>query len=385
MLEPRTWDIFCRVVDNLGDAGVCWRLARQLAAEHGAAVRLWIDDLRGLRLLHPAVREVECQTIESVEVRRWPAVFAQERPAQVVIEAFGCGLPDEYVAGMASAAPASLWIVLEYLSAEPWVPGHHGLPSPHPRWPLARYYFFPGFVRGTGGLLREADLIERRERFDDARRQAFWRAAGHEPPPRHATVVSIFAYDDAPLAGLLRCWEGGDDDIVAVIPEGAFPAHAARFLGLDAIIPGEALRRGRLEVRAVPFVAQARYDELLWTCDVNFVRGEDSFVRAQWAARPFVWQIYPQQERAHWRKLEAFLALYGQGLGENAREAVSALMRSWNQIDGPGVTPASAWQAYARQLDVLRRHGDAWSESLAVLGELAGNLVQFCRQKLKSG
>ena len=40
-----SWDIFCTVVDNYGDIGVCWRLARQLAAEHGFAVRLWVDDL----------------------------------------------------------------------------------------------------------------------------------------------------------------------------------------------------------------------------------------------------------------------------------------------------------------------------------------------------
>ena len=39
----RSWDVFCRVVDNYGDAAVCWRLARQLADEHGARVRLWID------------------------------------------------------------------------------------------------------------------------------------------------------------------------------------------------------------------------------------------------------------------------------------------------------------------------------------------------------
>ena len=36
-------DLFCRVIDNWGDAGVCWRLARQLVRERGAQVRLWID------------------------------------------------------------------------------------------------------------------------------------------------------------------------------------------------------------------------------------------------------------------------------------------------------------------------------------------------------
>ena len=41
----RTWDIFCSVVDNFGDIGVCWRLARRLSAGLGQQVRLWVDDL----------------------------------------------------------------------------------------------------------------------------------------------------------------------------------------------------------------------------------------------------------------------------------------------------------------------------------------------------
>ena len=30
--QPLLWDIFCQVIDNHGDVGVCWRLARELAA-----------------------------------------------------------------------------------------------------------------------------------------------------------------------------------------------------------------------------------------------------------------------------------------------------------------------------------------------------------------
>lgn len=385
MREPRFWDIFCRVVDNLGDAGVCWRLARQLAAEHGISVRLWIDDVRSLGLLHPAIEGVEQQTVEGVEVRRWPSTFPGVAPARVVIEAFGCGLPDDYVLAMAREPASPLWIVLEYLSAEPWVPAHHALPSPHPRWPLARYFFFPGFVSGSGGLLREADLTARRDAFDAAHRQAFWMSLGHEPPAVGAIAISVFAYESAPLADLLQCWQDGGREIVAAIPEGHALARAAQCVGVNGLPAGKTVRRGRLEVRAVPFLPQARYDELLWACDCNFVRGEDSFVRAQWAARPFVWQIYPQEERAHWRKLDAFLALYTARMPAGAREAASGFMRQWNQIDVAGVTPASAWQAYADKLDVLGAHAPGWADAIAEAGGLADNLMRFCRQKLKSG
>ena len=156
-----TWDIFCRVVDHFGDAGVCWRLARQLADEHGARVRLWIDDVESLRRLNPAVEQADRQLADGVQVWTWREPLSGATPADIVVEAFGCGLPEEYVSAMAAAAPRPLWIVLEYLSAEPWVTKHHALPSPHPRLPLERYFFFPGFVAGTGGEPRQANARPR--------------------------------------------------------------------------------------------------------------------------------------------------------------------------------------------------------------------------------
>ena len=380
---PRSWDIFCRVVDNYGDAGVCWRLARELAARGTATVRLWIDDLETLRRLDPGVSGSDQQTVDRVEVRRWPAEFSGIAPAEIVIEAFGCGIPESYAEAMGRATPSPLWIVLEYVSAEPWVPGHHGLPSPHPRYSIERYFFFPGFVQGTGGLLREADLFARRDAFDAAKRDAFWHSVGHVPPPPDALVASVFAYEGVPLAELLGGWEHGARTIVAALPDSPIVPTARHYFGVDHVPADRVLRRGALELRFLPFVPQARYDELLWSCDCNFVRGEESFVRAQWAARPFVWYVYPQDEGAHLRKLEAFLDLYCKGLPNDAAAAVGSLMRVWNRSDACGVSSASAWEALVGQRAVLHRHGREWAERVAAIGDLAENLAQFCRGKLK--
>jgi uncharacterized repeat protein (TIGR03837 family) len=384
---PERWDIFCRVVDNFGDAGVCWRLARQLALEHRFGVRLWIDHLPTLARLHPDVVDTPRQTIDEVEVLRWDDAVDLRSGVhplpQVVVEAFGCGLPEAYVEAMARASRPPLWIVLEYLSAEPWVATHHGLPSPHPRLPLERYYFFPGFVEGTGGLLRESDLFARRDAFGPEQRAAFWRAAGHEPPEPGALTVAVFAYETAPLAGLLQAWETGTVDTVAAIPEGKLLAAALDHFGAAEIPANRVLHRGALEVRVVPFVPQARFDELLWSCDVAFVRGEDSFVRAQWAQRPFIWHIYPQEERAHWRKLDAFLELYGEGLAAPAATALQHLWHAWNQVEGARVSAGSAWAAYASHRATLREHAIRWAARLAGIGGLADNLARFCRDKLK--
>ena len=385
MRELDRWDIFCRVVDNFGDAGVCWRLARKLTDDHGLHVRLWIDDLAVLRKLEPALIEAARQRVDGVDVVRWDehADHHAVAEADVVIEAFGCGLPEDCVEAMARSKRRTLWIVLEYLSAEAWVPGHHGLPSPHPRFPLERYFFFPGFVAGTGGLLRERDLLQRREDFGDAGREAFWRSVGHGTPPPDAVVVSLFAYASAPLPELLAHWERSPRAVVAVIPESALLAVAMRHFEVDAVPAGGVLRRGALEVRFVPFVPQARYDELLWCCDVNFVRGEDSFVRAQWAARPLVWHIYPQEADAHAPKLDAFLELYCEGLARGAADALRGLTRAWNHVSTPAVRPAAAWDAFYEHLERLRSHSQSWAERIAGPGELAENLASFCRAKLK--
>jgi uncharacterized repeat protein (TIGR03837 family) len=384
MSSPLSWDIFCHVVDNFGDIGVCWRLARQLADTQGATVRLWVDDLASLHPLCPKVDpRLARQEAERVEVRRWGHSFPSVTPYDVAVEAFGCGLPEPYVTAMVARDPRPLWITLEYLSAEAWVREHHGLPSPHPRWPLARYFFFPGFTPDTGGVLREPDLLARRDAFGQSGRAWFWKTVGFDPPSTDATVVSLFAYGHAPMAGLLAAWEQGSQSTVAAVPEGKTTGPVLDFLGASRSRTGRTFRRGQLEVRIVPFVAQPHYDELLWACDCNFVRGEDSFVRAQWAGRPLVWQPYLQQEGAHWPKLEAFLELYCEGLPGDAASALRGLWRAWNAAGDAPVQVDATWTPFWAHRAGLEAYARTWAARLAAAGELAEKLAQFCQDKLK--
>ena len=384
-MSAQRWDVFCRVVDNYGDAAVCWRLARQLAAEHGLAVRLWSDDLGALHQLNPKISsEAAAQQVESVDIRQWQALEstgAYDAP-DVVIEAFGCGLPESCMQAMVQRQPSTLWITLEYLSAEPWVSTHHGLPSPHPRLPLQRYYFFPGFEGGTGGLLREQGLLERRQALqgDAAAREHVWAALGFAPPPAEARVVSLFGYENPALATLMDIWTRGDL-LVAAIPPSRLRPEVAAFFGVKDPADGTKQIRGNVEARFIPFLPQPRYDELLWLCDWNFVRGEDSFVRAQWAARPLVWHIYPQQEGAHRAKLNAFLDRYVECMEPGLAASLRAFWQGWN--GGPPELMAGAWETLAAHGKALEDHSLAWSSKLAGMGDLAGNLVQFCRSKVE--
>lgn len=382
---PLSWDIFCRVVDNFGDIGVCWRLSRQLAGERGGTVRLWSDDLQSLQALCPQVDAAAAvQHVQGVEVYRWGGAFPAVTPAQVVIEGFGCGLPDDYIEAMVRRSPRTLWITLEYLSAEPWVREHHGLPSPHPRWPLERYFFFPGFVAGTGGVMCESGLIAQRAAFGDGGKRQLWAELGFEPPGAETTVVSLFAYDSAPVTDWLAACEHGQELTVVAIPEGRIVEPVLAWLGVKTSGVGRCFRRGQLEVRLVPFVSQPRYDQLLWACDCNLVRGEDSFVRAQWAGKPMIWQAYPQEEQAHWPKLEAFLDLYCAGLPQAAAAAMRTMWQVWNNAGEPprpGI--AQAWREFRAQRTALKNYAPVWADKLAGVGELSEMLAQFCQDKLK--
>src|SRR5690242_3763791 len=226
------WDVFCRVVDNFGDVGVSWRLARQLAREHGKSVRLWLDDLTVLAKLRPEVDPTrESQRVESVEVVRMRDAFTPQDVADVVVETFGCDPPEGYVLAMSQRAEKPRWINLEYLSAEDWVEGSHALPSPNPRLPLTKHYFFPGFTPRTGGLLREHDLAERREEFqrDAGAQAAFWRSLVGRAPPENALKVSLFSYAHAPLENLAQACRQHPGPVWLLASEGAASAALRDF------------------------------------------------------------------------------------------------------------------------------------------------------------
>ncbi|OIO69372.1 MAG: elongation factor P maturation arginine rhamnosyltransferase EarP [Zetaproteobacteria bacterium CG_4_9_14_3_um_filter_49_83] len=377
--STQRWDIFCNVVDNYGDIGVCWRLARQLATEFDITVRLWVDDLHSFARLHPAANiALDAQHCLGVEIHRWLAPFPTVDSADVVIDGFGCLLPQTYLATMAQRFAKPVWLNLEYLSAESWVNGCHGLPSPRPELNLTRHFFFPGFTPATGGLLLEAGLLEHRDALRTHHGTAFWSSLSMPQPQTDALKISLFCYENNNIPHLLSCWAEGERQIICMVPEGRALPQVLGWLKLPAAVVGEIFQRGNLEIRLLPFMAQQRYDELLWLCDVNFVRGEDSFVRAGWAARPMVWHIYPQDAMAHREKLAAFLALYTAELDAEDAEIVRRFWQAWNSGTGAN----AAWPGFTQVLQRLEIHARQWCTHLSHHGggSLAANLIAFVQR-----
>lgn len=376
-------DIFCTVIDNYGDIGVAWRLARRLAHDFGYPVRLWVDDLASFGRIAPLLEEhADQQTLDDIAVRRWRAEdsFADYKPADVVIEAFGCRLPHAVEAAMATQSPAPQWINLEYLSAEDWVSGCHRMPSPHPRLPLVKRFFFPGFTTDTGGLLCEDGLMETRRRWqqDPLAQKAFWQMFDIPEKQAGEWRVSLFAYENPAIGELLSLWAADEQPVSCMVPEGKALADVSRFFG-QPLQAGQHLRRGALTAHVLPMTDQDGYDLTLWSCDFNFVRGEDSFVRAQWAARPLAWHIYKQDEDAHLIKLDAFLSHYCAAMPAGMADAIRGFSHAWNL----GAGAADAWRKLAPWLPEWRRYSTEWPETLLEGGDLGARLVQFMESGLE--
>ena len=367
----KSWDIFCHVIDNYGDIGVTWRLARQLSQEFNFPVRLFVDDLAAFQHICPEVdQSANEQSVYGVLIIHWRSELAIT-PSDIVIEAFACELPESLKIAMSERAPASLWINLEYLSAESWVEGCHRLPSPQMIGP-DKYFFFPGFTAQTGGLLRESDLISRRNAFDKQQQAAFLKILG-VVRDENSTLISLFTYENAAIDSWLGTLSSAPDSSHLLVPRGRIESGVAAWLGVNGLATGEVYKRGSLTVQSIPFVTQIEYDQLLWSCDINFVRGEDSFVRAQWAGKPFLWHIYQQEELAHIEKLEAFLGRYLADTDAVTANAIRDLWLAWNLEESLG----ESWNCWKLNRLAIAGHSEDWCRRLSKQKSLAESLAEF--------
>jgi len=383
--------IFCRVVDNFGDAGLCWRLARQLVIDHGLAVTLFIDSPEILEQIAPAERLQAGGSSAPLRTVPWtdhdePGMLARAHPyPQAVVSGFGCALPPGVRAGLAERGPSDpVWVDLEYLSAEDWVDDFHGRASPKPSDNALAHYFFPGFTPSTGGLLRERDLDTRRSVFQSSGESTRFLASlgvtdWEHPGAKRRRRISLFCYRGAPLEAWLQALIAADEPTLVLATA---PVATAAFGAVGGAATSPTWAAGGLEIRQLPMLVQDDYDRLLWSCDLNIVRGEDSWIRAHWAARPFIWQPYPQADHAHLIKLDAWLARMAELLGGEPAESVARvarMMRAWST----GEHVSEAWHDYLSDTEAISSLHERWRVHLLAQTDLASLLVAFIRDRLR--
>ena len=359
--------IFCRVIDNFGDAGVTWRLAKRLR-DLGFPTSLVIDSLETLSRLVPELNPKEpVSRVRGITVADWDAF---ERVASagdlsaaggdwpdLVLETFGCRLPEVVEKGLCDEKKR-LYMNLDYLSAEEWVEGSHMIWGLHPSLPIKKLWFFPGFTDRTGGVLIEDGLEEARRAFD---RPSFLEKAGALPGRR---TLYFFAYPVNAVGRLADGIRAADEPLNLILA----PGKASDMLE-------EALAdAGNVHLIRAPFVAQEEFDDWLRAADGVIIRGEDSFVRAQLAAVPLLWATYPTEDLAHEIKLDAWLARYETAYLPDeapAREAFDRAARAWVK----GTLEPSDFRGWLSSLDIQRRAALRWQASLLARGDLAEHIA----------
>jgi uncharacterized repeat protein (TIGR03837 family) len=358
ILEPTpshrfTVDVFCRVIDNFGDAGVCLRLARALVVQHGCTVRLWCDDVALLARFEPVPPE-------GLRFHDW-ALQDEAQPAQGVVCGFGCTLNDGYLNKLLAIKPQPAYLHLEYLSAEPWVEGTHGLMSVHPRLLSRQRFCNPGFNAHTGGLLHEAAA------FDEAQALATLAAWG-APVPQQALRVFAFGYLTPSWAVFIQAAKASEQAIHWVLPQGA--AGEALWQALQ----GTALHT----FTRLPYVSQAQFDAALRSCQAAWVRGEDSAVTALFAGVPMLWQLYPQDDGAEKTKTAAYVDTVARALPSADVSAWRSAMQAANGMAVQGGEPAlAAFLATAKQAS----HHSAWAQHCREnVPDLAGTVAEWLKE-----
>ena len=287
-MEIDSIDIFCQVIDNYGDVGVAYRLAREFKRVYpNKKLRFVINQIEELNLIRKS---------EDIEIILYKDISKIENSADLIIESFGCEIPKEY---MDKALKKSKLIInLEYFSAEKWVDDFH-LQESFLEGNLKKYFFIPGLSEKSGGILLDNEFLQRKKKVE-ANKEYYLEKFGIKE--KYDLMGSIFSYEKN-FDSLIEELKKLDKKIILLILSEKTQKNFIKYFD-------NGNNYDKIKFVKLPFFSYDKYEELLALCDFNLVRGEDSFVRALLLGKPFLWHIYPQDENTHIKKLESFLEKY---------------------------------------------------------------------------
>jgi uncharacterized repeat protein (TIGR03837 family) len=384
-------DILCKVVDNYGDIGIAYRLARALSElSDPIRLRLVVDDLAAFAALDPAVDpEADYQRVHDWEVFGWNGAgseaarraFLARRP-RIVIESLACGRPDwlEAIIFDPSERASCLIVELEHLTAEGYAQEIHRMPSLTRSAFVKKVMFLPGFAAGTGGLIMDGGFVRSRERAaSDAGRAGLRREL-------LASLEASAAAEDA-CGRFWVCVFGYERDYGRIVADLSTFAQSRPILVLaaagkssDCLLSAWSSAGESFPLVPLPFLPQERWDEVLLACDFSIVRGEDSWARASLSGKPFLWQAYPQDGRYQMVKVDAFLERLRPHFRAEPFDRLETLYCAFNdrERDGPAVTGEERLLPCLEAYEGLLRGFGTFAVSLSTRqNDLARDLVTF--------
>lgn len=311
-MELKTLDIFCEIIDNYGDIGVVYRTAKELQKIFPESkIRAFLNRLDEFKKINSQVIDLPSQNIDGIEYITFDYLRDNANKlltAQVIIEAFGCQIPKEYME--IAYDNSELLINLEYLSAEDWIEDFHLQSSPLGRGKLKKVFFMPGFTEKSGGVIADSNYLERIQRVLENKEFYEKKYLSDIEDRENKIVGTLFSYEKN-FTPLLEDLKKLDKDVV-ILAMGEKTQDSLRKILKNFSIEDfrNSLKYGKIEIRFLNFLNQEEYEELINIVDFNFVRGEDSFIRAVLTGKPYMWHIYCQEEYAHMDKIEGFLDKY---------------------------------------------------------------------------
>jgi hypothetical protein len=343
--------LLCKVVDNYGDIGVAFRLAKALSVllpDGGAGLRLIVDNLAAFAQLSPGVDVSKpIQEHRGWTVCQWDAAdegrkMFTETPPLVILECFACGRPEWlddilFDKSLQALRPKPVQIInLEYLTAEPYADEFHKLQSLTRSALVRKVNFMPGFTDKTGGLILDGAPASANVALVGGGTPA----EGSDAPVlcgdrKKPFTVLVFSYerDFSTIADALATFgaagapltaTGAPSAESATCPRNTAYSTAANLRVLVAAGKADApfsaawkaacdSRQAQNAAFSLPepeklaFLPQDAWDKMLYSADFLFIRGEDSLSRACLSGKPFVWHAYPQSEMYHLVKVRALL------------------------------------------------------------------------------
>lgn len=311
-MELKTLDIFCEIIDNYGDIGVVYRTAKELQKIFPKSkIRAFLNKLDEFKKINSQVLDLPSQNIDGIEYITFDYLRDNANElltAQVIIEAFGCQIPKEYME--IAYDNSELLINLEYLSAEDWIEDFHLQSSPLGRGKLKKVFFMPGFTEKSGGVIADSNYLERIQRVLENKEFYEKKYLSDIEDRENKIIGTLFSYEKN-FTPLLEDLKKLNKDVV-ILAMGEKTQDSLRKILKNFSIEDfrNSLKYGKIEIRFLNFLNQEEYEELINIVDFNFVRGEDSFIRAVLTGKPYMWHIYCQEEYAHMDKIEGFLDKY---------------------------------------------------------------------------
>lgn len=430
--------LLCKVVDNFGDIGVVWRLARAISDLDAACAdkastasktcrRLVVDDLTSFKNLVPSVdltapvQQVGGWTVLRSDAADECRASFLETPPLVILECFACGRPDwlEHMLFDEGFSHTVQIINLEYLTAEPYADEFHKLMSLTRKKSVQKVNFMPGFTPQTGGLILDnafmnslsasqalkadaalsADSAFKSKNADKAS-AAFKTASGEKDGDAFTAVIFAYERDFSTVVRALdrfareRSAAGKGSVLVrSAAGKSARPfADAAAAIKADnAFVSPSSPENAQLSSHAekapfsfrmeqLPFMTQLEWDAMLCNADFLFIRGEDSLSRACLSGHPFVWHAYPQSEDYQLVKVQALLDRMEPFFSPENFQLIRDYWRWYNNDDMPGYDSEEAlYQILVRYEEMAVSFGN-FSKMLIKNGNLALHLMTFIRE-----